>query len=148
MIITARRTFKGPNSTGSIVSVDGKHFGFFVEDTSREMKIPGVTCIWPRAYTVGVRTFGGFHRKYSQRFDFHRGMLEIIDVPHFTDILIHCGNKHEETLGCPLTGMGIVENTAGDFVTINSTDAYVRLYQHVIDAALAGKLSIDFVEAK
>jgi hypothetical protein len=95
---------------------------------------------------VGVRRFGGFHERYGKRFDFHQGMLEILDIPHFTNVLIHCGNTHKETLGCPLTGMGIVENTAGDFVTVDSTGAYRRLYQHVIDAALADELSIDFVE--
>ena len=29
---------------------------------------------------------------------------QIMDVPGFTDILIHCGNTHEHTSGCILVG--------------------------------------------
>lgn len=115
-----------------------------LEDPIRAQKIPTISCIPAGKYEVKVRTFGGFHKKYEQKLPFHQGMLEIADVPNFTDILIHIGNFPQDTSGCLLVGQNFKDYTA----IYNSKDTYEQLYKLVIDAALDDNLSIEFVNSE
>ena len=132
------------NSTLSQILVDGKFECFGLEDEDRAFKIPGQTRIPRGKYEIGIRLHGGFHSRYSSKFpDIHKGMLEILDVPNFTDVLIHCGNTHEDTAGCLLVGTGA--ETKNGLRIINSVIAYKLLYTHAIEAALANNLTIEYV---
>jgi hypothetical protein len=129
-------------STLSLVSVDGEFQCFGLEDRAQVTKVPGQTRIPEGVYDIRVRTFGGFHQRYLNRYPWHRGMLELMHVPGFTDILIHVGNTHEDTQGCLLVGNSCSKSSVG-----NSVDAYQELYRKVIDAALANKLTISIVRS-
>ena len=113
---------------GDLVAGDFKCFT--LEDTYREDKIFGMTCIPEGEYQIKLRTEGRHHLKYTKEFIFHKGMLWLQDVPNFKYILIHIGNKVEDTNGCILVGTTILE----DGFLQESTRAYVQLYPRVIEA--------------
>lgn len=146
MKITVDRFKSDDDATVSNISVDGSVVCFGLEDEYREEKVAKETRIPAGEYTVGVRTEGGFHGRYSNKFpDMHRGMLHILDVPGFTYILIHIGNTDENTDGCLLVGLSAGLND-GELRVNSSKLAYEKLYPMVIDAALDGDLTIEFVD--
>ena len=108
MDVVVDRLFADAEATVGVVRA-GSPLCFSLEDQWQPSgrKIPGETRIPAGIYPLRVRAHGGFHTRYAERFGpAHRGMLEICDVPNFTDILIHCGNTNADTAGCLLVGMG------------------------------------------
>lgn len=90
MKITVDRFTSDNESTVSHISVDDKFVCFGLEDEFRAVKVPKETRIPAGTYEVALRTRGKHHQKYKQRFkEIHRGMLEILNVPGFTDILTY-----------------------------------------------------------
>ena len=130
----------------SIISPTSKDFACFgLEDEYRERKIIGETRIPAGIYQIGLRRHGRFHDRYKHRFArIHDGMLEIMDVPGFTDILIHCGNTDADTSGCLLLGSG-ANTTLNDMSITNSVAAYKDVYGQIIGAARRGELCIQIV---
>ena len=129
--------------------MDGKFVCFGLEDEYREDKVLGETRIPNGQYTVGVRTEGGFHTRYSKdrRFkDIHKGMLQVMNVPGFEYILIHVGNTDKDTAGCLLVGTGAIA-TPGDMSIQSSSVGYRVFYSKVIDEALQGNLYIRYVDS-
>ena len=140
----------GDSTNGLLFDVsDGKRkfLCYTLEDERREEKVPGETCIPEGNYSVGFRRVGGFDAKYSERFsDIHIGMLEILDVPGFKHILIHCGNTDEDTAGCLLVGDTQSNNkkVKNGFIG-ESTQAYKRIYAQIALALKQGEeVTIDY----
>lgn len=145
MIITVPRIISDNDATLSTVSVDGVFECFGLEDEYRAFKIPAHTRIPAGRYRVGLRTFGGFHSRYAARFpEMHQGMLQIMDVPNFTAVLIHIGNTDEDTAGCLLVGAGC--NTAGEITVSSSVLAYKAFYAKVVEAAANDDLWIEYID--
>jgi hypothetical protein len=92
--------------TLSTIDVDGKAFGYAVEDEDRGLastddaaRITAVKVPMETAIPVGryrVRTT--FSNKYQ------RMMPLVVDVPGFRGIRIHSGNTEQDTAGCILPG--------------------------------------------
>lgn len=136
------RFISDDDTTLSRISVDGRFVCFGLEDEYHERKVPKETRISAGSYDINLRTHGGFHERYRQRFaDIHRGMLQISEVADFTDILIHCGNTDEDTEGCLLVGMD-AQTSAGDMSIGRSTAAYRKLYPLLAHAAEVGNLRV------
>lgn len=103
MILVVLREPSTPVSTIGRLWMDGEPFCWVLEDPVREIpgvpverwKIPGKTAIPAGRYRV-VLTM-------SQRFK--RELPLLVDVPGFTGVRIHSGNKSEDTDGCLLPGM-------------------------------------------
>ena len=145
MLITVNRVKSDRDATLSIISIDGAFQCFGLEDEYRENKIAGETRIPAGLYNITVRKVGGFHARYSRKFpNHHRGMLWIRDVPNFEYILIHIGNTDDNTAGCLLVGKN--GNTSGELTVGNSRGAYKELYAKVIDSAIAGNLTIEYID--
>lgn len=107
---------------------------FVLEDEKRETKVYGETRIPKGTYQIKYRKEGGYHNKYSKRFaDIHRGMLQIMDVPNFDYILLHCGNVTDDTNGCLLVGDVISQNVDKEPFLGQSTNAYIRIYPKLAD---------------
>lgn len=138
MILRLVRISSGVDSTLGALYIDGKFVCFTLEDEMREVKVPGETRIPAGTYDLRLRGWGGFHQRYLGRFaEIHEGMLELVGVPKFTDILIHCGNNDDHTAGCLLVGDGIHENVTTQGYLTASESAYRRLYPRVRDAVKA-----------
>lgn len=138
MHILVDRFGYGKDSTAGLLFVDGKNIGFTLEDEQRNVKVMDETCIPKGVYEVKLRAEGGMHRRYSNRFTFHKGMIHLQDVKDFSWIYIHVGNTEEHTSGCILVGRGCTYNN-GEYTVSSSVDAYTELYKHVLDAMDQGQ---------
>ena len=124
------------DSTASRLEIGGAFFAFLVEDGARLIKEPGKTRIPPGRYEIKPRTWGEHFQKYKARYG-HAFSLEVMNVPNFTDILIHIGNTVGDTAGCPLVNYGLEYLAEQDlFVGRNSAKAYLDLYR-ILSAAFA-----------
>ena len=118
-----------------------KFLAYTLEDEQRDDKVFGETRIPNGTYELGLRKVGGYHAKYSKRFDdIHIGMLHVLNVPNFEYILIHCGNTDEHTAGCLLVGDSQENNqiTTNGFIG-KSTQAYKRIYPRIASALERGE---------
>jgi len=140
MELTLQRFSLGQNCTLGLFFNECDFVAFTLEDEFRSVKVKGQTRIPAGRYRITLRTVGGFHDRYSRRFpDIHHGMLWLRDVPGFEHILIHCGNSHEHTEGCILTGDQCTTNIGRDGFLGSSEAAYRRLYPPIAAALLAGE---------
>jgi len=99
------------------------------------VKVPGETRIPEGCYKLHLRKYGGFHERYLKRYgaEWHKGMLQLMDVPGFEDILVHAGNTEEHTAGCLLLGDEVKSNKGPEKGFLgNSRRAYERVYQEVL----------------
>ena len=107
-------------------------------DEIKSKKVYGQTAIPKGAYDI---TLDVVSPKFKDRTwaKFCEGKLpRLIDVKGYEGVLIHVGNKAEDTLGCILVG----QNATGGFVN-NSTDTFKKLYQLLLDSKNKGeKLTI------
>ena len=115
---------------------------FCLEDEFRTVKVYGETRIPAGIYRLGLNTNEApegkpktNHQRYSARFgSWHKGMIELQDVPNFSNAQFHIGNDDDDTAGCILPG----ESTAANWVS-RSTDAYRRMYEKMIPHILSGE---------
>ena len=136
MKITLRRTFKGETYTIGKMYIDGEYICDTIEDKDRgltqdmssseiaKIKVKHQTAIPTGTYKITLKVQSP---KYSQRsqYNFCKGYLpRLIDVPGFEGILIHIGNKHEDSSGCILVGENKVKGQV-----INSTATFKKLYE-------------------
>jgi len=107
---------------------------YVLEDQYNDPKIPGETRIPEGRYQIKLRTEGDMNKRYSKRFPWHRGMLWLQNVPDFTYIYIHVGNKDDDSEGCLLVGDGQISNVTDRGQVVNSVTAYTRLYNLIVES--------------
>ena len=113
--------------------------GFTMEDQPNEPKVKGETRIPAGRYQIKLREEGGMHGRYSKKFDWHRGMLWLQDVPNFEWVYVHYGNYEKDTDGCILVGDGAQSNVIEDGMVQASVACYTRLAQEIYAALDAGE---------
>lgn len=134
------RTQFGKDATNGMLFVDGVFECFTLEDEVRDIKVMSETAIPLGEYEIKFRNVGGFDTKYKARYGstFHKGMLELQDVPNFKYLLIHTGNTDQHTAGCLLIGETQQDLDKGkDGFVGGSGDAYKKFYPKVRDALIA-----------
>lgn len=115
----------------------GRFLGNTLEDAHQDTKISGRTRIPAGHYEVGVQHSGRNYSRYSRKYDWHKGMLLIRDVPGFEGAQFHPGNTHEDTRGCVLVG----ELIRG-WSLVNSVYQYKRFYEAALPYAVRGDLEL------
>lgn len=90
-----RDTFTNKTTIGKLY-IDGKYQCETLEDLVRPtgVKVFGETAIPKGEYEIVIN----FSEKYK------KPMIQIMNVPNFSGIRIHSGNKAEDTEGCILVG--------------------------------------------
>lgn len=86
------------------------------------------SCIPDGVYPLTRRYHGRFYRKYKKDFE-HRSVLEVMDVPDRTAILIHVANFEDDVHGC--IGVGYPSKSiknVGQPMIANSVPAYKIFY--------------------
>jgi hypothetical protein len=107
---------------------------YTLEDEAREVKVMKETRIPAGTYTVDVQKADTpLTLKYRAKYPWFKNHLEIKNVPGFTGIYIHLGNRDDDTDGCILLGDVASNNIIGDGSISNSTIAFKRFYQSVYD---------------
>lgn len=141
MKLTVVRTQMGNDATNGILLIDGLFECYTLEDQYQAVKVMHETCIPEGTYEIKFRKVGGFHQRYSERYqNAHYGMLWLQDVPGFEYILIHSGNTDEHTSGCLIVGdtQQDLELSKDGFVG-QSRLAYQKLYRKVSAVLLQGQ---------
>lgn len=146
MKLLLKRIALRPTYTIGRLLIDGERFCDTLEDRVRdtnkdgdlldegEGKVYAQTAIPYGTYGI---TLNVQSPKYSKRkqYEFCKGYLpRLLDVPHFEGILIHIGNKPEDSAGCILVGENKVVGGL-----INSTATFTRLYERLKAAADRGE---------
>lgn len=119
-------------ATEGVLYVDDKFECYTLEDVDRNLENGGVkvqdeTAIPKGEYKVIV--------DMSTRFK--REMPRLLNVPGFTGIRIHSGNKSADTEGCIIVGSVNVSKT-DDWIG-GPKDAYNKLFRKITDAINAGE---------
>ncbi len=141
MKITIERFGYGKDSTLGRLLMDGNPVCFTIEDERRTVKVAGETCIPIGTFHVKLRTEGGLHAKYAERFrGLHEGMLWLDPVPGFTYVYLHVGNTDDDSEGCPLLVGTPAILGDGEFQGSGSEIAYKLVYGRVLKALKAGEL--------
>jgi hypothetical protein len=137
--LSLTRFLGNADATLGVLRLDGRVGWFTLEDQYRAVKVAAETRIPAGSYEVGVRTDGGMVGRYRAKYNWHRGMLWLHEVPGFEFIYLHVGNTAEDTAGCILVAHG----ARLDSMTLQqSVVGYKALYRKVISAAEAGVLRI------
>jgi len=131
MILRLQRIQGYPDFSLGLLYINGALETVTMEDEFRKVKVYGETRIPAGVYDVTLRTVGGMNEKYKAKFDFHKGMLWIRNVPGFEYILIHMGNTDDHSAGCVLVGTTM---TVGKNLILNSEIAYKAMYMKILEA--------------
>ena len=146
MKLLLRRIFKGPRYTIGKLFINGVYECDTLEDQDRGLtsqmsleeikakKVYGVTAIPTGTYSINMTTVSPKFKDRSWA-KFCGGKLpRLIDVKGYEGVLIHVGNKAEDTLGCILVGENKVKGQV-----INSTATFQELYSVMLKAKLLGE---------
>lgn len=146
MNITIKRIFKGDKYTIGKLYVNGIYECDTLEDTDRGLtedsplseiqskKVYGETAIPTGTYKIDMNTVSPKFKDRSWA-KFCGGKLpRLIDVPGYSGVLIHVGNKPADTLGCILVGDNKIKGQV-----INSISTFQELYSLMLKAKVAGE---------
>jgi hypothetical protein len=125
MELELRRLPSTDKCTHGDLYLDGTWFCYTLEDIVREKKIPGETAI-P----------AGFYRIiYNWSPKFQKKLPLLLDVPNFSGVRIHAGNRPTDTEGCVILGEGRTVDSVTD-----SRKAVVRLIEQIAEASSAREI--------
>lgn len=132
------RVAQGMQSTLSHLYINGLFACYLLEDSIRENKIPGQTCVPTGVFTLTLNKTSGMHNRYLKDYPkMHKGMIEIAELPNFNLVFFHKGNTHLDTKGCPLIGHYWIK-VEEDFQVMLSGYAYRQVYPLLVDQILQG----------
>jgi hypothetical protein len=155
MKLTVKRFADNGETTLGVLYIDGVFECFTVEDQEQKgSKIKGETRVPNGTYDVKLRAEGGYHSRYSKKYEsMHKGMLCITNAPNwkietdthdFQYILIHTGNNDDHTMGCLLVNDAV---SGASFTGSSSVDAYKDFYPKVAKALEAGEsVTIEYMD--
>lgn len=141
MEIKVKRRFKGANYTIGSLYVNGVYECDTIEDTDRGLdnimplsviqtkKVYGQTAIPYGTYEIDMNIVSPKFKDRTWAKICDGKLPRLRDVRGFEGVLIHVGNKPEDTLGCILVGQNKVKGQV-----VNSTEAFANLYKKM-DAA-------------
>jgi hypothetical protein len=124
MNLVLERDKSSQYSTIGELFIDGKFQCFTLEDVVREVKVPGQTAIPAGIYRIVVT--------WSPHFMTFLPLL--VQVPGFSGVRIHPGNKPSDTEGCILLG-----KEAGQDVVLHSKTAFSELFPLIEEAEKKGE---------
>lgn len=113
--LTLWRTHGTDTETMGYLEVNGKFFGYTLEDPIRERKIYGDTCIPFGKYQVRNTYSSKFKRKMPLIYNTYSLNVLAPNGDSWSGIRIHGGNTHLDTLGCPLIARNQGINTPRKF---------------------------------
>ena len=142
MELKLKRIFKGDKYTIGNLFINDKKFCDTLEDTDRgldasmsvskiiALKKFGITAIPKGTYEVVMNVVSAKFSKYKQ-YTFCGGRVpRLLNVPGYDGVLMHIGNKPEDTDGCSLVG----KNTVKGMIT-SSTETFMSFYKILEDAS-------------
>ena len=152
MIVKIERDER-PNKTYGEMFVDNNHFGWTLEDISRDKNQDGV--LEEKIYGETALPYGRYRLIITYSGTFRKLMIQIVNVKggnikfgnYSVDAAgcrIHGGNKIKDTFGCPLLGANRTED--GD--VFNCKEINEKLFLLVSTACTTGIVYLDIVKNK
>jgi hypothetical protein len=102
MLLEVQREASANGCTLGTLSVDGVFECFTLEAVVRE--IPGLAVVDWKIPDITAIPSGTYQLVITASARFHKLLPELVDVPGFAGVRIHCGNRAEDTEGCILVG--------------------------------------------
>ncbi len=144
MQLTVSRYKSDEHTTLGKLFINDKFECYTLEDAYHPIKIYAKTRIPAGTYEVKLHNEGTMTQKYAEKFpDMHKGMLELQDVPNYSTIYIHIGNKDEDTKGCLLIGKQVDEK---NMLISQSTLAYYVFYPKITEALKNEQVFITLID--
>ena len=144
MKLLLRRIFKGPRYTIGKLSINGVYECDTLEDQDRGLtsqmsleeikakKVYGVTAIPTGTYSINMTTVSPKFKDRAWAKPYKGILPRLENVKGYEGVLIHVGNKAEDTLGCILVGENKVKGQV-----INSTATFYELMTVLLKAQSA-----------
>lgn len=105
---------------------------FTLEDEFRKEKVAGETRIPAGRYEIKFReVLSPMTQRYRERFPWFHWHLELQNVPGFTNVYIHVGNREDDTDGCIVVGSTCQLNLDENGFVGNSVETFKRIYQKI-----------------
>lgn len=124
------RFYENKDSTAGRLEADNDHFCFTIEDEHRDTKVNGETRIPMGRYKILFRKeLSPMTQRYRDKFPWFSWHIELQDVPNFSYVYIHIGNKEDHTDACILVNDGCAIVPDSNAVGQLSSQAYERLYK-------------------
>ena len=121
-----RDKFTATATTGMLF-VDGKIFGFVLEDIDRGLDSADPESLKKKEKGQTAIPIGRYRVRFTWSPKYGRDMLAVVDVPAYQGIRVHSGNKAEHTEGCLLPGTKRSQNTVGNSrAAVNWLEAAIR----------------------
>lgn len=146
MKLLLRRIFKGPRYTIGKLFINGVYECDTLEDQDRGLtsqmsleeikakKVYGVTAIPTGTYSINMTTVSPKFKDRAWAKPYKGILPRLENVKGYEGVLIHVGNKAEDTLGCILVGENKVKGQV-----INSTAAFYELMTVLLKAQSIGE---------
>lgn len=147
MKLLLRRIFKGPKYTIGKLFINGIYECDTLEDQDRGLtsqmsleeikakKVYGVTAIPTGTYSINMTTVSPKFKDRAWAKPYKGILPRLENVKGYEGVLIHVGNKAEDTLGCILVGENKIKGQV-----INSTAAFYELMTVLLKAQSAGEV--------
>lgn len=147
MKLLLRRIFKGPRYTIGKLFINGVYECDTLEDQDRGLtsqmsleeikakKVYGVTAIPTGTYSINMTTVSPKFKDRAWAKPYKGILPRLENVKGYEGVLIHVGNKAEDTLGCILVGENKVKGRV-----INSTATFYELMTVLLKAQSAGEV--------
>lgn len=147
MKLLLRRIFKGPRYTIGKLFINGVYECDTLEDQDRGLtsqmsleeikakKVYEVTAIPTGTYSINMTTVSPKFKDRAWAKPYKGILPRLENVKGYEGVLIHVGNKAEDTLGCILVGENKVKGQV-----INSTATFYELMTVLLKAQSAGEV--------
>lgn len=147
MKLLLRRIFKGPGYTIGKLFINSVYECDTLEDQDRGLtnqmsleeikakKVYGVTAIPTGTYSINMTTVSPKFKDRAWAKPYKGILPRLENVKGYEGVLIHVGNKAEDTLGCILVGENKVKGQV-----INSTATFYELMTVLLKAQSAGEV--------
>ncbi|QIN96225.1 hypothetical protein DAC15_46 [Bacteroides phage DAC15] len=146
MKLRLKRIFRGDKYTIGKLYINEVYECDTIEDTDRMLtsqmsvdeiaskKVYGETAIPTGTYKIDMDTVSPKFQNRAWAKPYNGKLPRLIDVKGYSGVLIHVGNKPEDTLGCILVGENKVKGQV-----INSTATFYELMTALLKAHKAGE---------
>lgn len=129
-----KRVSNTDNSSLGILHLNKKPFGFVIEDEPRVTKVVGETRIPAGKYKLVIQKASTPKTlEYRAKYPWFKNHIELQNVPNFTGIYVHVGNRQADTMGCQVIGIDAT-TVNGEFENKNSTVLFKEWYEAVYPA--------------
>lgn len=146
MKLELKRRFRGPNYTIGSLFINGVYECDTIEDVDRGLtdsmsvdeikakKIYGRTAIPTGTYRIDMNTVSPKFKDRAWAKPYKGILPRLENVKGYEGVLIHVGNKAEDTLGCILVGRNRIKGSV-----VESTECFYKLMSVLLGASKVGE---------